>query len=59
MSKLRTDVGVCFDTDLERFQPCQPISDDETSAKSLITLTKCNIQHLEELTAVRLFNRQT
>jgi hypothetical protein len=43
MSKLRADLGVCFDMDHEGFQLCQPIRDDETSAKSLTTLTHCII----------------
>jgi len=43
MSKLRADLGVCFDMDHEGFQPCQTIRDDETSAKSLTTLTHCII----------------
>ena len=41
MSKLRADLGVRFDMDHEGFQPCQPIRDDETSAKSLTALIHC------------------
>jgi hypothetical protein len=58
MSTLRADLGVCFDMDHEGFQPCQPIRDGETSAKSLTTLTHCSIQLLEKLTAEHLCYRE-
>jgi hypothetical protein len=51
MSRLRADLGVCFDMDHGGFQPCQPIRDGETSAKSLTTLTRCSIQLLGKLAA--------
>jgi hypothetical protein len=54
MSRLRADLGVCFDMDHGGFQPCQPIRDGETSAKSLTTLTHCSIQLLGKLTAEHL-----